>query len=70
LNEGSGVPYIFYDKEYQILTLAGRGDNTMGIYHFDKSSPTLLNLLQTNNFLSTTQKAFTIMPKGIVDTSK
>jgi glutathione S-transferase len=54
LNEGSGVPYIFYDRAYNILTLAGRGDNTMGIYHFDKSSPTMLNLIQTNNFLSTT----------------
>ena len=45
LNEGSGVPYIFYDKEYKILILAGRGDNTAGIYHFDKSSPTVLNLV-------------------------
>lgn len=45
LNEGSGVPYIFFDREYKILVLAGRGDNTAGIYHFDKSSPALLNLI-------------------------
>ena len=70
LNEGSGVPYIFYDREYQIMILAGRGDNTIGVYHFDKSSPTVLNLVQTNNFLNTTQKAFSIMPKHCVDVSK
>ena len=51
LKEGSGVPFIFYDKEYQILTMAGRGDNTVSIFHFDKSSPTFLNEVQTNNFL-------------------
>lgn len=45
LNEGSGVPYIHFDPEYKILVLAGRGDNTIGVYHFDKSSPTVLNLL-------------------------
>ena len=70
LNEGSGVPYIFYDREYNILFQAGRGDNTVGVYHFDKNSPTVLNLVQTYNFLNTTQKAFTIMPKHIVDVSK
>ena len=69
LNEGSGVPYIFFDREYKILFMAGRGDNTIGIYHFDKESPTVLNLVQTNNFRSTTQKAFTIMPKHCVDVS-
>ena len=51
LNEGSGVPYIFYDRSYKILLLSGRGDNTTGVYHFDKSSPTMLNLLQTQNYL-------------------
>ena len=70
LNEGSGVPYIFYDKEYNILLLAGRGDNTIGVYHWDKSSPTMLNLVQTNNFLGTTQKAFAMAPKHSVDVSK
>ena len=45
LNEGSGVPYIFYDREYGIMIMAGRGDNTAGVYHFDKASPTLLNLV-------------------------
>jgi len=70
LNEGSGVPYIYYDKEYNILLLAGRGDNTIGVYHWDKSSPTMLNLVQTNNFLGTTQKAFAMAPKHNVDVSK
>ena len=70
LNEGSGVPYIFYDREYSIMFMAGRGDNTIGVYHFDKNSPTVLNLIQTNNFLNTTQKAFAIMPKSCVDVSK
>ena len=70
LNEGSGVPYIFYDREYSIMFMAGRGDNTIGVYHFDKNSPTVLNLVQTNNFLNTTQKAFAIMPKSCVDVSK
>ena len=32
LNEGSGVPYFFFDREYQIMILAGRGDNTAGVY--------------------------------------
>ena len=54
LNEGSGVPYFFYDREYNILIMAGRGDNTCGIYSFDKSTPTLLNPVQTYNFLNTT----------------
>ena len=67
LNEGSGVPYIYYDREYNILLMAGRGDNTAGIYGFDKSSPTVLNLIQTYNFLSTTQKSFCVMPKHVVD---
>ena len=70
LNEGSGVPYFFFDREYQIMVLAGRGDNTAGVYSFDRASPTMLNLVQTNNFLNTTQKAFTIGPKHCVDTSK
>jgi len=70
LNEGSGVPYIFFDREYKILILAGRGDNTAGVYHFDKSSPTILNLVQTYNFLQTTQKGFAIAPKWSVDSSK
>lgn len=70
LNEGSGVPYIHYDREYSILILAGRGDNTAGVYHFDKSTPTMLNLIQTHNFLDTTSKAFAIMPKHAVDVSK
>ena len=42
LNEGSGVSFIFYDKEYKIMFLAGRGDNTIGVYKFDKSSPNVL----------------------------
>ena len=70
LNEGSGVPYMHFDREYNIMILAGRGDNTAGVYHFDKSSPTILNLIQTNNFLQTTQKGFCIAPKWCVDTSK
>jgi len=45
LNEGSGVPYFHFDREYKIMILAGRGDNTAGVYHFDKSSPTFLNLI-------------------------
>ena len=48
----------------------GRGDNTAGVYHFDKSSMALLNLIQTNNFLQTTTKAFCLAPKHVVDTSK
>ena len=47
LNEGSGVPYFFYDREYETMILAGRGDNTAGVYHFDKASPQILNLLTT-----------------------
>ena len=70
LNEGSGVPYIFYDREYNILIMAGRGDNTCGIYSFDKSSATFLSLMQTFNFLDTTQKAFCLGPKHCVDVSK
>ena len=67
LNDGSGVPYFFYDREYSMFIMAGRGDNTTSIYNFDRSSPTILNLVQMNNFLSTTHKAFTIMPKHVVD---
>ena len=43
LNEGTGIPYFFYDREYKMLILAGRGDNTATIYSFDKSSETYLN---------------------------
>ena len=64
------MPYIFYDREYQILFMAGRGDNTIGVYSFDKASPTVLSLVQTNSFLNTTQKAFSIMPKHCVDVGK
>lgn len=70
LNEGCGVSYIHYDREYRIMFLAGRGDNTIGVYHFDKASPQVLNLVQTYNFLSTTQKAFALMPKTCVDVTK
>ena len=70
LIEGSGVPYLFYDREYNILIMAGRGDNTCGVYSFDKSSPTFLNLVQTYNFLNTTQKGFCLGPKHCVDVSK
>jgi len=70
LNEGSGVPYFFYDREYRVMILVGRGDNVSNIYHFDRTSPTILNLLQTQNFLNSTQKAFCMMPKHAVDVSK
>ena len=46
LNEGAGVSYIFYDREYSILLVAGRGDNVLGIYHFDKSSANFLKEVQ------------------------
>lgn len=69
LNDGSGVPYFYYDSEYKVMILVGRGDNVANIYSFDKSSPTVLNLLQTQNFLNTTQKAFCLMPKHAVDVS-
>lgn len=53
-----------------MMILAGRGDNTIGIYRFNRSSDSILELIQTNNFLNTTQKAFSIMPKHVVDVSK
>lgn len=43
LTEGSGIPFIYFDREYSIMTMAGRGDNFISIYHLDKSSPTFLN---------------------------
>ena len=53
------------------MFVAGRGDNQICTYRFDKASPTsILELIQTNNFLATTQKAFSIMPKHVVDVSK
>jgi len=70
LNEGSGVPYFYYDKDYKVMILAGRGDNTAGIYAFNKSSPTMLDLLSTQNFLNTTNKAFALSTKHSVDVSK
>ena len=70
LNEGSGVPYFHFDREFNIMLLHARGDNTIPIYHFDKSSPTMLNILATQNFLQTTQKGFCMMPKHVVDVSK
>ena len=45
LQEGSGVPYFTFDREYNIAIITPRGDNTAGIYHFDKSSPKVLDLL-------------------------
>ena len=36
LNEGIGVPFLFYDREYKILTVAGAGDNYITLYSFDK----------------------------------
>lgn len=69
LNDGSGVPYFFYDREYSVMILVGRGDNVANIYSFDKTSPTVISLLQVQNFLSTTQKAFGMMPKHAADVS-
>ena len=69
LNEGSGVCYLHYDKEYQILNVSGRGDNVIDTYYVNKSSPTILNPVSQMNFLNTTQKAFCVAPKWCVDTS-
>ena len=69
LSEGSGGPYIYYDRSYGIMIMAGRGDNVIGIYHFDKASPTFLNYCSTYNFMQTTQKAFCMAPKQSVDVS-
>lgn len=45
LNDGSAVPYFYYDRQYNIMILQGRGDNVSMVSHFDKSSPTMLNPL-------------------------
>ena len=47
LIEGSGVPYFYYDREYQTMILAGRGDNAAGVYVVDKANPQILSLLAT-----------------------
>ena len=52
------------------MILAGRGDNTAGVYQFDKTSATVINCLQTQNFLNTTQKGFAMAPKHCVDVGK
>ena len=52
------------------MLTAGRGDNTIGVYHFDKASPTLITEVQQQNFLQTTQKGFAMCPKSVVDVSK
>ena len=69
LNKGTGIPYFFYDREYKMLILAGRGDSTATIYSFDKSSQTYLNHVRTQNFGNTTQKAFCMGPKHCVNQS-
>ena len=46
LGEGIGIPYIFYDREYNILIVAGRGDNSIALHSVDKSSQTFLNEVQ------------------------
>ena len=67
LHEGSGVPYFFFDQEYRVLLLAGRGDNTAGVYLFDKASPAILTQVQLHSFGTTTHKAFALAPKHCVD---
>ena len=37
LNEGSGIPFFHYDREFGAFFLVARGDNNIGVYHLDKS---------------------------------
>lgn len=67
MHEGSAVPYIFYDPEYRVMILAGRGDNTATVYLFDKASPAILTPVQQHSFGTSTHKAFAIAPKHCVD---
>ena len=45
MNEGSGVSYFHFDREYGIMLLVGRGDNSVYTYHFDKSTTAIMTLL-------------------------
>ena len=69
LNEGSGIPFFHYDREFGGFFLVARGDNNIGCYHLDKSKQQILTNMQMFPF-SSTQKAFTIGPKHCVNVGK
>ena len=67
----TGVPYFFYDQQYKQMFLHGRGDNSLAIYSYDKSSPqSILNLSTTVSFGTASTKGFAVAPKQVVDVSK
>lgn len=67
LHQGTGAPFFHFDREYKTMILNARGENTSGIYYFDRTSPNLLKECQIFNFIHTTHKAISIMPKHAVD---
>ena len=70
LNEGSGIPFFHFDREFGAFFLCARGDNNIGVWHLDKSKDQMLTCQQNFPFPSSTQKAFTIGPKYCVNVGK
>jgi hypothetical protein len=70
LSEGSGIPFFYYDREYNIMLVAGRGDNVISYFHLDRATQQILTPIGQNLFTDSTQKAFGVAPKHCVNVGK
>ena len=67
--DGTGVSHIEFDREHDLLFNVGRGDSFIQYWQFDKSAPRMMTPLDSWRS-STSQKAFTWLPKWAVDVNK
>lgn len=64
IGDGMGVGHLYFDREHNLLFMAGRGEMKIGIYQYESGKP----LIWLSDYLHQhPQKGFNMMPKWSCD---
>jgi len=66
LGTGLGVPHIYFDKQHNLLFVAGRGEMNVDVYGYDRNSDLPLGYIEQYRGAQP-QKGFNFLPKQALD---
>ena len=62
LNDGTGIPHIYFDREHGILYNSGRGDGSIQFFQYSESIPGMVAFLGKFSH-GQACKSFCLLPK-------